>query len=321
MRPKFLPSYFFVTLIAVTFAAGLIWLDSFRGYEAEAVGLVLDRTGQSREIAGTLAGLSETLPFYDRVLASSELIEDESVGMTPDARKEFWQSIVSVSVRSSGGVIQIKAFGENQEEARLLARGTVDALFEMASRYYNVKSAVDVRLIENVVVKPMVRDPLLFIWYSLFSSIIVTSLFFGLVSFLDRFFFGSRNFSNIRTHETSTYISPDTFKPIPPAHFPVQEERTEYITPEVSEEELRVTSETLYHPAAKASAPSNLPVLEEEELSPLLGAQARLIRSDIDATVEAHALDAPAIEERVRTDEPSNEEYRRRLNDLLSGRG
>lgn len=325
MRPNFFPPYFFVTLVAVTLAAGLIWLDSFRGYQAEAVGLVIDRTGRSADVAGTLSGLSETLPFYDRVLASNELLEEKHLGMTPDQRKAFWQDQVQVEVRSTGGIMHIRAFGENQDDARLLARGTVDTLFEMASYYYNIKSAVDVRLVENVVVKPVIRNPWLFAWYTGVSSLVVTSFFFGLISLLDRFLGGrSQNKVQMDRSNQGTFLSPDTFKPIPPAHFPVQEERTEYIAPEAGEEELRVTSEVPYRSVTKASAPSNLPVLEEDNLPPLLGAQARLVRSDIDATVEAQAMDmpsAPIQEEAPRTEEPSAEEYRQRLNDLLSGRG
>lgn len=322
MLRKYFPPYFFVTLAAVTLAASLVWLDTFRSYEAEAVALVVERSNFGGKSAATLVGLSRTLPFYDRVLSSNELLEDTAAGMTPERRKASWLERVRVITKDEGGVLTIQAWGENQEEARLLARATIETLFETASLYYNIKTDLDVRLIENAVIRPVVRSyPRLVLW-SLVSGIIITSLFFAILSALDRLFSHQRStpfFSHVPSEQ---HISPDTFKPVPPAYFPVQEERTEYIAPEAGEDDLHVTfetAETAHQPSAKAAAPPNLPILEEGELSPLLGAQARLIKQDIDATVARQSEETEVVHV-PRTEEPSNEEYRRRLNDLLSGK-
>jgi hypothetical protein len=76
-----------------------------------------------------------------------------------------------------------------------------------------------------------------------------------------------------------------------------------------------------------AAAPDNLPIVDGP-ITPLQGAQARLMKADIDATAEANAAAAEPIFPEVakteptepQTHEPTPEEYRRRLNELLSGK-
>ncbi|TXG99741.1 MAG: hypothetical protein E6P95_04480 [Candidatus Moraniibacteriota bacterium] len=77
---------------------------------------------------------------------------------------------------------------------------------------------------------------------------------------------------------------------------------------------------------ATGPAPDNLPVAD---LSPLEAATARLYKADIDATAEMMAeageasLSAPSATNTVgepQTFEPSPDEYKRRLNELLSGK-
>ncbi len=76
---------------------------------------------------------------------------------------------------------------------------------------------------------------------------------------------------------------------------------------------------------ATGPAPDNLPV---SDLSPLEAATARLYKADIDATTQAMATQAEATltqseslaSVEPQTTEPSQEEYKRRLNELLSGK-
>lgn len=86
-----------------------------------------------------------------------------------------------------------------------------------------------------------------------------------------------------------------------------------------------VSAGYVYH----AAAPDNLPIVDGP-ITPLQGAQARLMKADIDATARALAqMPEPTVLESVgqddatltpQTHEPTPEEYRRRLNELLSGK-
>ena len=81
---------------------------------------------------------------------------------------------------------------------------------------------------------------------------------------------------------------------------------------------------------ATGKAPDNLPVMED--LTPLENAQARLVKADIDAFAEVQSIAAETELDRPVdpntsetpvapvTTEPTQEEYKRRLNELLSGR-
>lgn len=76
---------------------------------------------------------------------------------------------------------------------------------------------------------------------------------------------------------------------------------------------------------ATGPAPDNLPIFEE--LSPLEEANARLFKADIDETAaiqseaaETELVQAFEVSAEPQTEEPTQEEYKRRLNELLSGR-
>ncbi len=81
------------------------------------------------------------------------------------------------------------------------------------------------------------------------------------------------------------------------------------------------------HGYATGPAPDNLPIAD---LSPLEEANARLLKADIDAVAEVQSeaaeqtlvatLPETLVTTEPRTGEPTQEEYKRRLNELLSGR-
>ena len=71
-----------------------------------------------------------------------------------------------------------------------------------------------------------------------------------------------------------------------------------------------------------AAAPDNLPVVDDYPVTPLQSAQERLMRDDMAAQREfsAHRNESSSESPEPQTHEPTSEEYKRRLNELLSGR-
>lgn len=130
--------------------------------------------------------------------------------------------------------------------------------------------------------------------------------------------------------QPETYAYEETFSDPNPVDvveaWPEESDATEKETmadTQVFEEE---TSETMptQHGVATGPAPDNLPIADD--LSPLEAATARLYKADIDATAAFQATQAEAVlgtptaVEELRTAEPTQAEYKRRLNELLSGR-
>lgn len=105
----------------------------------------------------------------------------------------------------------------------------------------------------------------------------------------------------------------------------VNEEQVIEVSNHPLQSESENDAESQSHGVATGPAPDNLPIFED--LSPLEAATARLFKADIDetTTLQAEAAETELVktfEEPVKpqTEEPTQEEYKRRLNELLSGR-
>jgi|GEM_PF-1873313 len=176
---------FAVTLFFVTLSAGLFWLDYFRSYSAEVTIIVIPRPGVAQsetDIAENLAELTRTLSFYDRMLAENDLIDDAFDGYAPDKRKELWNGTVSVRKMNDGSVLGLRVVGDTPEETTLLAQQTAKTLFSVAGLYYNVKTDIDLRIIDGPLLQYVLVKPFLYGTVSLFTGFFVTVLFFLLLS-------------------------------------------------------------------------------------------------------------------------------------------
>ena len=290
--------------------------------------------------------------------------------------------------------------GADQDEALDLAKSIVVQLVRTGSQYYNQKTDVDIRIVEEPVTIPSLTAWPRFVAFIIGTALFFTVLFFLVYGLIERLFPKRRE---LPAGNGEYVISPETFKPRQPAywvgedhakmpetatHFseesieaedyaaevlsaadtataelvepsveiksaPVYSDETvaepmwptepvdypeEYIeevmVPEVIEDEVSEESDEAESPSeiteavyagyvSHAAAPDNLPIVDES-ITPLQGAQARLMKADIDATAEAYAVEAEAVllDEPAgpQTHEPTPDEYRRRLNELLSGK-
>ncbi|MDP3957334.1 MAG: hypothetical protein Q8Q10_02425 [bacterium] len=176
---------FAVTLFFVTLSAGLFWLDYFRSYSAEVTILVISRPGASQsgaDVAENLAELTRTLSFYDRVLSDNDLIDDAFDGYPPDERKTLWNDTVSVKKRDGGSSFFVQAKGDTREGATLLANQITQTLFSAAGLYYNVKTDIDLRIIDGPLVSYALARPFVFGIVSLCTGFLFTVLFFLLLN-------------------------------------------------------------------------------------------------------------------------------------------
>lgn len=357
---------FAVTLFFVTLSAGLFWLDFFRSYSAEVTVLVVSRPTVSQsgqDVAGNLAALTRTLSFYDRVLVDNDLIDDPFDGYAPDKRKEFWNNTVIVKKLDGGSVLSVRAVGNTPEEATLFARQTAQTLFSVAGLYYNVKTDIDLRIIDGPLLRYVLVKPFLFGGVSLFTGFFVTALFFLLLNALPGFIVpaspsqgGGRkrepSLDEILTEhallekydvpekaypeysfgETVPWIDPRKFIPAKPKALSFENM--------VQEVEKRTSSGGMRAPAPAnlPVAPSDmeLPVMDEAELPfefetpveesevlfspkqgeslgfPVRGEHSIMQNTGVsDQDESASASLKPA--------EPTADEYKRRLNELLSG--
>ena len=403
MLRNLLRQSFWAVFVPLLLVAGLFWLDELRGYRVEVSLLVLPKTEIAAGAAGNLAALARETSFALAVYETDSPIENPLIGKTPAERKAIWKKTARIGLVSGSDVIHLSVLGANQDEALSLTKAVVTELVRTGSRYYNQKTDVDIRVVEEPVVIPSLTAWPRFLVFIVATALFFTVLFFLVYGLIERLFPKRRE---VPVGNGEYVISPDTFKPRVPTYwgrdghtYPAEavatagavteaEAEDEYITDEpmaaalegyaapaetesvaetetipvesietsmpveettdlsevyveevtqpaviedeVSEEpdeeptaETMPTAVTYAGYALHAAAPDNLPIVDEA-ISPLQGAQSRLMKADIDAAAEARALAAEAeLPEELakpQTHEPTPDEYRRRLNELLSGK-
>lgn len=397
MSLNFSRQTFIAVFVPLILVAGLFWLSEIRGYEARMSLLVLPKTEFAKGAASNLSALARELPFAAAVYESEMALENPLVGKTVAEKSALWREAVTVATSGRSDLIRITVRGADQDEALSLAEAVTAELVRTASRYYNQKTDIDIRVIEEPATIPSFTEWPRFLALTFGTALSFTVLFFLVYGLIDRLFPKKTAAGN-----GEYTISPDTFKPRVPTYWQQGEsssvepafsspaisaaaerlaeesavqyeftERTEEpqepevsaepeefgespveemveaplaITDEAAESAVvpateEVLAETPFSPEVfeapetivapdepvryveHAAAPDNLPVFDGP-LTPLQGAQARLMKLDIDAMAEALSTDAMVeeIDRTPKTHEPTPEEYKRRLNDLLSGK-
>ncbi len=302
-----LPSYYFV--VAAIFSAVFFFmlLDYFKAYRSEVSILFIPRSekaiAQASYISENLIRIPKQLSFYEKILADNKEIVDQFAGKSPDERKNLWNSDLSVKREDGSTIFNISVVSKNRDDSLKLARQTVYSLFDTVSRYYDIKTDVDLRIIDGPVASPYAKN---------LHWVILISIALGLaVSFLLYFIF---------------YVW-DRFIKIPKARIsPKKEIRLEQELPRQEElfppiPEKTVTAEK------KAVAPSNLPTVEdfylpydhEEPFTPEMIEKIKETQPS-----EAQEPTEEELKERLKQlvrekNEPTEDELKERLNQLLRG--
>lgn len=316
---------FIVTFVFVTFAASLFWLDFFRSYRAEVTILVISKTEMpSQEVAENMAEVMRTLSFYERVLSDNDLIDDDFEGYALDKRKTLWNKTFSAKRQAGSGALVMEARGDTPEKSRRLARQTAQTLFSVAGIYYNVKTDVDMRVIDGPIVSYALAKPFLYGVMSILTSLIITSFFFWVLNAVSQFsarqkIGTEKTYQEFSVGETVPWIDPRKFVPEKPAGLSFEN---------THEEKTAVFPAHAPQYVVHAPAPANLPVAPEEtEFFPgndiVEETEEPEVLEEMFSTEQGEPLGFPvrgehSIEQPKRY-EPTSEEYKRRLNELLSG--
>lgn len=405
MLPNSFRQSFWVVFVPLLIAAGLFWMDELRGYRGEMSLVVVPRTGSAVGAAANIAVLSREPAFGAAVYEFLERGESPLTGKTPAEKKKLWREVSDVRTVGQSDVIAVSSRGADRDDASDLTQAIVAEMVRMASRFYNQKTEIDIRITGDIVVVPSFSAWPHFLVATVLTAMFFTFLFFFIYRFIEWVFPQKMSVRELRDGEYT--ITPETFKPKVPTywgheeHFPSADtvlaptERAPAssesdLSPEVVDEAVpahEVTRDQFLDNAAKlstesvdtgetvltpdepeavweqetpwpaevasfsyeaeraglgeedepirgyvshAAAPDNLPIIEGP-ITPLQGAQARLMKADIDATARTLAMEPQneSLEQRgevsvssplPQTHEPTPDEYRRRLNELLSGK-
>ena len=300
------PIYFIIAIIILSLSFFVMLSDSFRSNTSEITILFVpksERTAvQAGYISNNLSLLPKNLSFYEKVLKDNPEIEDKFKGLDKDIRKKSWNRIIETKVENNSTIISIETRDGDKEYTERLSRQIAYSLFDTYSHYYDIETDIDLRIIEGPLTKSETKYFFLLIFISLFLGLIFSLLIFSLIM---------KNVVKYFNTKLYAKFSPPHFSDIYQKTKPVydEKEKMETFFPKY-EQEKPAGSSTL---SKKSFAPSNLPIAENNFPStpsnlPVMTEKINKIQP------ESIVENKPNGEE-----EPTTEEYKKRLNQLLKG--
>lgn len=327
--------YFILAALFASFASFVALSDSFRKYEAEVTAIVIPKSEKTavslRETIGNVALLASSESFQDSLIDESGSELGRGDDLPTAERRDALAKVISVRASETGGSLSIRAVSDDPDEAESLSHRAALSLFRFAGQYYNVKEDVDFRIVSGPVSRS-VSDVFLHTLASLGIGALVAAAFFLLLELIPgavAMFFGKKR-------EGKTVFPAEVFEPkrpespffderLPDEEFIPREERfPEPEEPSAPEPEPR-SVRTL---GKKSGAPLNLPAMsaEEERFLNEFSFEERPEEEIPEGEPETttSVMEEPEAPAEVSSEptgpiEPTEEEYKRRLNELLRG--
>jgi len=153
---------FTATALFFSISAFVALSAGFRGYQADLSVLVIPKgkaVSRSAEIVDNVVFLSRTDGFRSLFFRDAESVPglmtmEGSDEMSGDEKRKTFDSMDSVFPTGTGSVFSVRAFSDNRDDAKDIARSAALSLFRYASKYYDVKEEADFRIVDGPTVAP-----------------------------------------------------------------------------------------------------------------------------------------------------------------------
>ena len=341
---KRIPFHIYVIAAVVTLLAGLFFAANFRSYRSEVTLMLIARTDYSvadkREIAGNLAELPKLLSFYDLLLKDNPDIVDLNAKMSASKRKSAWNDVLRVENVNNGGasLIILDVTMPSEGSAETVVQKSAATLVAVTGRYYDISKDIDLRIVDGPVTESVVSN-----WF----SVILLSLACGSVVLLIFPYFSPLKFAKFSLDKkhysfAALHNIRDIFSKKETETMDVEEGKKElesiYSVGESLDADVMQSYEVKAKEETRGQAPENLPIFGLSEQYPnfpempvshgkTASAPANLPFADEDmfgpleeATEEEPMVGITEKKEDIPADrEPSSEDLKKRLNQLLKG--
>jgi capsular polysaccharide biosynthesis protein len=280
------------TVVVLLVFIFLFNLSKSRVYESKTDILILPTNETTiRNLDLVVANFQQilmSLAFNDRIAENNDAL-DPGIELPNYKRKEFWNSKIAITRPEKSGVIQIKSFDQDSALAKELNNDTVENLIAIAGNYYNIKTDLEIRIIDGPIVKQVVSQNILFIiGQSILWTIGIYVIFFLLFPLV----FIKKEVAKKEIFGEDFLARTASLKKTVPTILP--------------EEENYFATRNFFKQAKKAATPANLPISEEDVPDIFLQ---KNITSEI-------KIEEPVKEDYV-SREATEEEVKARLNRLL----
>ncbi|MCX6761492.1 MAG: hypothetical protein NTY33_01415 [Candidatus Moranbacteria bacterium] len=278
-------------------------------------------------VVGNFQQILTTLAFNDRLSDGSEALA-QGVDLPNYKRKEFWNSKLAVERMGASGVIRIKNFDTDSSLAQELNSDTVENLITIASNYYNVRTDLELRIIDGPIMKKIVAQNLILtIAQSVLWSVLVYLILFLLFPFIfikkeeKKRAIPGRDFSrNIPSlQKPLSAVLPEEENYFATKNFFGQAKKVEKVSivEKTVPQKNSFSLPTFPSFGKKAPTPANLPV--SEDAVPDIFRQKEVAIEEVEKEITAPTEKSKTEQEEYISREATPEEVKARLNRLLGG--
>lgn len=319
-KRKIFSPYFFVITIIISVVFFLLLLDSSKKYQSEISIIVIPKSekaaADSEHIVENLKIFPTKLSFYEKLIRDNDNLRDNLLNFSDGQKRNIWNKDLEVRREEGSSIITIAIVKDDSEEARLISKAVTSNLLNIAGFYYDIKRDIDIRIVEG----PIIRS-----FFSNWILIIISSIAIGIIiSFLINFIFHlsfdylekKRRETGIRLRDTinekkSKIKREETRKPS-------EEKAVVYKKIEEKKDIQYPISQTL---SKKASAPENLPFIDEEYFRSniIKTSESTAPKTTTEKSLSEDTSKNKEKEEAELHREPTQEEFKKRLNQLLRG--
>jgi len=326
---------FWIFSIAIAGAVFFAAMDSNHEYKAEIEILLLPKNEiVARNLDKALENarqITSSLAFYEAIVRENEGIDDPAKGLPGDKRKAEWNEMMELEKIEESGMLKLVITTDSQSQAKIIAEEGARSLAAAMSRYYNIRTELDIRITDGPIVAQAEKMNI-FIW--LLLSIIVgllSGLFFNLaVDFImkrSNMLFIQHHKEEFRLPEKRPSIFPTFSLPenIKPGKIG---EKKDIFGFKVADEKTFVEKNILSF-GKRSAAPANLPIAEDLNFQTLPSEDQTVVsveknegQHDLGEAEDFSGAVAASIDENKEEDlkrEATPEEVRSRLNKLLGG--
>ncbi|MEI7891113.1 MAG: hypothetical protein WCI36_04035 [bacterium] len=332
---KINPAHFSAQVFVMTAVLGitffLLLADYFKTYQSEISILVSPKSQlalqQQGQLMDNIVEIPKTLSFYEKILKSNPDITDIAVGNSLDQKKSKWNQLFEIQkVSNNSSVFRIKITSSYQADSEQIAQKTARTLFDTIALYYDIQKDFDLRIIDGPITKSMITAWYWLLLASFFLAFVVANLLNALLlnskkmliektQVVGRNFFAVSQQKVIPVIEEEVDFLQNVFQGPVIDDYAQKIEEMKAITKKMENDKYPNFAEMpITESRQSAGAPFNLPIADDDFLE----------EYSLPQEVSTSEEFVPVTEE-IKTEEidtlaePTAEQLKKRLNDLLKG--
>lgn len=316
-EPRKFSFYVFVIAFILSAVSFLFLIDNSKNYCTETSIILIPKSEKaaqdSEHIIENLKIFPTKLGFYNKLLKDNSNIKDNFFGFSDNQREQEWNKNLKIKREDKSSIIKISIKASDSEEAKYISDATISTLFSVISFYYNIKNDVDLRIIEGPTIHTEISN-----WFliTLLSLVIGTIISF-LVNFISIFISNSlvKNGEKVKSQFEKSFFKFNFESKKTIENIAVQKNETTKNIPAILKPSVEI-KKTSSAPQNLPGTPGNLSFIDEDYFRTTILKGGK----PTEKTIEVKTENQKVPQESASADqEPTQEELKRRLNQLLRG--